>query len=118
MWTDGMSAGIVYACCLLVIILLILAARNDVRQRPEYDQFPLPNGGAADMLASIALWLMVGSLVFAGLVDVLIWAIRSGEPSVSDRVHYYLNLYPFLGWIAAGVVYHLLVEAPRPPHLP
>lgn len=114
----GFAAGVIYSCTLLLVFLLVVAARNDVRRRPEYNHAPIWNGGFTGMLASIALWCIVGSLVFAGLVDVMMWAIRSDEPSVSDRIHYYLNIYPFIGWIAAGICYHLLVESPRPPHLP
>lgn len=69
------------------------------------------------LLASVALWLLVGALMFAGFVDVLMWATRSDDPTVSDMVHYYFTIYPWLAWICAGLAYHLLVNTPHLPHL-
>ena len=68
------------------------------------------------ILSHLALWMLVGALVFAGLVDVLMWATRSDDPTVSDLVWYYFTVYPWLAWIAAGLAYHLLVNTPHLPH--
>ena len=113
---EATSAGVVYACAILLLILLMIAVRNDVRSGYQHNHIPVPSGGGMYIMAHMALWMMVGSLVFAGLVDVLMWAMRSEDPTVSDLVWYYFTVYPWLAWIAAGLAYHLLVNTPRLPH--
>lgn len=108
-------AVLIYGCFVLVIILMVKASRDAIDE-----DFPQVDLGRFDMdgleiLSYVALWCMLLSLIFAGGVDVLIWALKSKSPSVSDLVHHYLNQYPWVGWIVAGLVYHLLVDRPAPP---
>ena len=112
---DVLATLIVYVGLVLLCALLMIAARDQHRERYPQPEFPVYEGGIMEILSHVALWLVVGSLLFAGLVDVLIWATRSNSASVSDLVHYYLNSYPFLGWILAGLAYHFLVDRPQPP---
>lgn len=109
------SALIVYSCLILLCILLAIAAHNDKRHRIPQVDFPWPEYGFMELLSYIALYMMIGSLIFAGLVDVIIWSRQSHDPSVSDLIHYYLNCYPWVGWVVAGIVYHLLIDRPAPP---
>lgn len=109
---------VVYAGLVILCALLMIAARDQHRERYPQPDFPIWNGGVMEILAHVALWLCVGSILFAGMVDILIWATRSNGTSVSDLIHYYLNMYPFLGWILAGLAYHFLVDRPQPPQAP
>lgn len=110
-----LAAVMVYAGALLVMVLLAMTARRGVAYRIPQADFGRIEMGGLEWLSHFALWFMVGSLLFAGLVDVIIWASKSKDPSVSDLVHYHLQVYPWVGWIAAGLVYHLLVDRPAPP---
>jgi hypothetical protein len=115
--TNVIATLIVYSGLVLLCALLMIAAREQAKSYYPQRDFPLYDGGFVDILAHVALWMMVGSVLFAGLVDMLNWALKSNAPSVSDLVHYYLNMYPFVGWIIAGLVYHLLVDRPAQPRL-
>jgi len=68
-----------------------------------------------DTIPYIAAWCILGSLLFATSVDIVIWVAKSDMPSVSDIIHYTFWKYPYLGWIAAGICYHLLVDRPHVP---
>lgn len=68
-----------------------------------------------DFFVWLAIWWMVSGIIVAGAVDVAIWAGKTDRANVSDTIHFYLQLYPWVGWIAAGLVYHLLVDRPAPP---
>lgn len=69
----------------------------------------------ADVFVWIGVWAIALSLIYSGAVDFVLWALKMDRPRVSDWIHYYLNLYPWVGWLAAGLVYHLLVDRPAPP---
>lgn len=106
---------VVYFCFLLIVFLLCIAARHRPQRMVVLQEDGIVDVNGLEVLAHVALWLLVGSLIFAGAVDVLGWATKSKSNSVSNLIHYYFNLYPWLGWIAAGLVYHLLVDRPAPP---
>lgn len=110
-----LAAVVVYLGAVLVMVLLAMTARKaSVYRIPQADWGKFDMGGL-EWLSHFALWFMVGALMFAGLVDIIIWASKSKDPSVSDLIHYHLQSYPWVGWIAAGLVYHLLVDRPAPP---
>jgi hypothetical protein len=110
-----LEATVWYCCSALLVVLLLIAARNGNADRYPHRDTPWKGGTNMEVMAYISAWLLVFALVFAGLVDVVVWATKSESPSVSDIIHYHLSLYPFVGWIAAGVCYHLLVDRPQPP---
>jgi hypothetical protein len=110
-----LAAVIVYGGSLLVMVLLCLAARRGTRQEIPQADFGIQFMDGWEILSYMAMWTLIISLVFCGAVDVMIWAVKSRSPSVSNLIHYHLQLYPWIGWVAAGLAYHLLVDRPAPP---
>lgn len=81
-----------------------------------FPQFKLPwDDHEMEIMCQAAVAFLAGALIFAGVVDILIWLSHSSVPTVSERTAYYLTLYPWLGWFLAGLVYHLFVRHPAGP---
>lgn len=112
---NTVSAVIVYGGLIMLLILMCVVSRNDRRDRYPQVAIPWKEHTPMELLAWTSLYLLIAAIMFAGFVDILGWITKSGGPSVSSLVHYYLNLYPWVGWVLAGLAYHLLVESPRPP---
>ena len=84
--------------------------------KPHMPGVRLPwKGNDLEVLSQAAVVALAVSLAFCGLVDVLIWINGSNAHTVSERVAYYLTIYPWLGWALAGLAYHLLVRHPAGP---
>ena len=101
-----------YGIGVLIIVLLCIAA--DKQRRVPW----LANGviererNKVEYVSLAVAWMLLITLVLAGLVDIVIWASKSDAPSVSDWVHITLIRYPWIAWVAAGLTYHLLVDHP------
>lgn len=68
-----------------------------------------------DTMVKITLALIATSVIMVIVTDVLCYLTGATCPTVSERISYYLTLYPWLGWALAGLAYHLLVRHPAGP---
>ena len=97
-----------------IVLICIAGSRNGRPGIPSVG-WPWGRDNMAEIFAWAGVWALLIVLIYCAAVDVVIWATRSDVPNVSDIIHYYLYLYPWVAWVAAGLVYHLLVNTPAPP---
>ncbi len=104
-----------YGVMICVIVLLCVAGGRNGADRTPRCPFKPGERSMVDFFVWLAIWWLLSGLIVCGAVDVGLWASKTDRANVSDTIHFYLQLYPWLGWIAAGLVYHLLVDRPAPP---
>lgn len=109
------SVVVWFLVSLTAILLVCAVFRNGREWLPSVPDFLPPLRPPIRELSTFSLILLVVALVFAGVVDLIGWSIDPDQPSVSDLIHYHLYLRPWIGWIVAGLVYHLLIDHPAPP---
>lgn len=71
--------------------------------------------GDMETLARFTVALIGAATLMVIITDALIALTGAKCPTVSERISYYFTIYPWLGWVIAGLAYHLLVRHPAGP---
>ena len=110
------AIGAAFAALFLLCLLLVAisSSRNGYQGIPQVG-LDWREYHMSDFFVWVGVWSLLLALIYCGVVDIALWAMKVDRANVSDTIHYYLQIYPFIGWMAAALVYHLLVDRPAPP---